>query len=145
MTVCLNSETFRSDCIYENILMDASGMFPEGFHPVLTLFTPDIQTIAKCVPRRDASPPVKYYFIDYGISSHFAPGQLRLVVGHHGIDQTVPELSCTQLYDPFKVDIFLIGCVFLEIFWQVRTIRTSVALVLMAVLRGTLMSGFSGP
>lgn len=54
--------------------------------------------------------PVKYYFIDFGISTRFSPDEHpRLVVGRQGLDDKVPELSDTVPYDPFKTNIFIIG------------------------------------
>ena len=98
------------DCSLKNILMDATRMYPLGFHPVEQLLLPvyDIKTRAPRITRLEAG--VKYYFVDYGISSYFAPGSQReLVVGIAGRDQDVPELSRNVPYDPFKVDIFSIG------------------------------------
>ncbi|KAI9507602.1 kinase-like domain-containing protein [Russula earlei] len=96
------------DCSLKNILMDASRMFPQGHHPVERSFLHDITTVAPRIPRLDAR--VRYYFIDYGISSYFPAGEQRqLVLGRAGRDQDVPELSNTVPYDPFKVDIFTIG------------------------------------
>ncbi|KAL7282053.1 hypothetical protein ACG7TL_003520 [Trametes sanguinea] len=58
-----------------------------------------------------ASAPVHYYFIDFGISTWFKSmdDSPRLVVGTDGLDQEPPELSKTVPYDPFKLDVFLIG------------------------------------
>jgi len=83
-------------------------MYPLGFHPVEDLFLDDIQTAAPRISRLVAG--VKYYFVDYGISSYFPPGSRRgLVLGIAGRDQDVPELSNAVPYGPFKVDIFTIG------------------------------------
>ncbi|KAI0066775.1 kinase-like protein [Artomyces pyxidatus] len=100
------------DCSPKNILMDGDAMFPLGFHPVLDLFLPDATTpaIYSLVPRSVAG--VRYYFVDYGLSSYIPPGQPRLVVGLEGRDEEVPELSEDVPYDPFKVDIFSIGNIF---------------------------------
>ncbi|KAI0258295.1 kinase-like domain-containing protein [Gloeopeniophorella convolvens] len=96
------------DCDLKNILMDGSNMFPLGFHPVRDIFLADYVTPATHIPRLDAG--VRYYFVDYGISSYFPPGsQRQLVLGTDGRDQDVPELSNDVPYDPFKVDIFTIG------------------------------------
>jgi len=96
------------DCSLENILMDATHMYPLGFHPVRTMFLADGRTVAPRISRLEAG--VKYYFVDYGISSYFPPGSQReLVLGIAGRDQGVPELSNSVSYDPFKVDIFTIG------------------------------------
>ena len=96
------------DCSLKNVLMDATHMYPFGFHPVEELFLDDIRTPAPRIYRLEAG--VKYYFIDYGISSYFPAGsQWELVLGIAGRDQDVPELSNDIPYDPFKVDIFTIG------------------------------------
>ena len=112
------------DCALKNILMDATRMYPLGFHPVDELSLDDIKTPAPRITRLEAG--VKYYFVDYGISSYFAPGSQReLVVGIAGRDQDVPELSRNVPYDPFKVDIFSVGNVlrgeFQAVGFQVRT------------------------
>jgi hypothetical protein len=88
--------------------MDAPDMFPQGFHPVEDVLLPDLSDAAPILPRLDVG--VRYYFVDYGISSYFPAGSQReLVVARAGRDQDVPELSDTVPYDPFKVDIFTIG------------------------------------
>ena len=101
--------------------MDASRMFPRGFHPVRDVFLPhDISIPAPMIPRMDVG--VKYYFIDYGISSYFPQGTERqLVLGIAGRDRDVPELSAEVPYDPFKVDIFTIGNVLRREFLAVRS------------------------
>jgi hypothetical protein len=100
--------------------MDATHMFPRGFHPVKDLLLHDVSTAAPIIARRHVG--VKYYFIDYGISSYFPAGesQPHLVVGLAGRDQDVPELSDKVPYDPFKVDIFTVGNVFLQEFCDVN-------------------------
>ena len=98
------------DCAMKNLMMDADGMYSEGFHPVNITLLPDGRRLAHPTPREFARPPVKYYFVDFGISvllPRNAPS--RHVVGLDGLDRDVPELSSTQPYDPFKVDIFIIG------------------------------------
>ncbi|KAI0088667.1 hypothetical protein BDY19DRAFT_891112 [Irpex rosettiformis] len=100
------------DCSVRNIMMDATALYPKGFHPVRTSLLPDASGKA---PRRSRSSAyIRYYYIDYGISSYFDPSveQDRNVLGIDGIDREVPELSSTVPYDPFKVDVFLIGNLF---------------------------------
>jgi hypothetical protein len=83
-------------------------MYPLGFHPVHTTSLADATSFAPMISRIEAG--VKYYFVDYGISSYFPAGSKReLVLGIAGRDQDVPELSNSVPYDPFKVDIFSIG------------------------------------
>ncbi|KAI0287518.1 hypothetical protein BC826DRAFT_1108366 [Russula brevipes] len=105
------------DCSTPNLMMDATNMYPLGFHPVRDRFLDDVSTRAPVIPRSYVE--VKYYFVDYGISSYFPPGSQReLVLGTAGRDQDVPELSDEVPYDPFKVDIFTIGNVFHQLFHE---------------------------
>lgn len=95
----------------KNLMFDSSAIFPQGHHPIFESFLPDFVTVA---PRlsRTAAGGVKYYFVDFGMSSYFPPDAPRLALGDEGRDQEVPELSETIPYDPFKVDIFALGNVF---------------------------------
>lgn len=99
-------------------MMDSSPLFPQGHHPIRERFLPDAVTVA---PRltRTAAGGVKYFYVDYGISSYIPPDAPRLVVGRAGRDQEVPELSDTVPYDPFMVDIFSVGNVFRHMFHDV--------------------------
>ena len=98
---------FNSDCVMRNILMDADAMYPEGFHPVKTSYKRDYSGPADYIPRSVAG--VRYYFTDFGISVHMPEEDRTLVTGSLGRDQQPPELSETFPYDPFKLDIFIIG------------------------------------
>ncbi|KAI0316331.1 kinase-like domain-containing protein [Amylostereum chailletii] len=99
------------DCAWLNLMMDASNMYPRGHHPVNDWLLPD----APYKPRLAVN--VKYYIIDYGLSTHFPPGTTAgYVLGTWAQDHDVPELSNDVPYDVFKVDIFTIGNVFQRIF-----------------------------
>ena len=101
-------------------MMDASGMFPRGYHPHMTHTLPDMSRNAPFLLRIAARPIVKYYFIDFGLAQHFPKGASSLVVGDVGRDDAVPELSDTVPYDAFKVDIFTLGHLFATEFQEVR-------------------------
>ncbi|KAI0039018.1 hypothetical protein FA95DRAFT_1504750 [Auriscalpium vulgare] len=108
------------DAASPNIMMDASAMFPKGFHPIDQASLPDMSAIAPSRSRLSAG--VKYFFVDYGISSEFpldSNPASRLVVGTLGRDQEPPELSDTVPYDPFKLDIFVLGNVFRREYYEV--------------------------
>lgn len=93
-------------------MMDAKDMYPEGFHPQRTFLTLDASRWAP-VRRRYQAPFPKYYLIDFGLSERFLQEEgTRMVTGEDGQDQSVPELSATKPYDPFKVDIYTLGNVF---------------------------------
>ncbi|KAF9818792.1 hypothetical protein IEO21_02572 [Rhodonia placenta] len=103
------------DCSERNVMMDANQMFPQGFHPIKTGFLPDAKTPARPLARSQVS--VKYYYVDYGISIYIPPDvHPKLALGEDGRDRDVPELSIFVPYDPFKVDIFIIGNMLKRIF-----------------------------
>lgn len=100
------------DSHYANVMMDASPLFPEGWH-----FTYQAKNRAYTGPARalsrSASPvPVKYYFIDFGISWKFAPQDEKLVPSCRGGDRTAPELlgdDAEEETNPFPTDVYYIG------------------------------------
>jgi hypothetical protein len=98
-------------------MMDARPIYPQGWHFMAKSFAPDGVTPVTPLPRIDH--PVRYYFIDYGVSHRFITGQSHLVLDWGGRDPDVPELKKLQPYDPFKVDVFTVGNVFFKDFYQV--------------------------
>ncbi|KAI9063468.1 hypothetical protein FKP32DRAFT_1571909 [Trametes sanguinea] len=106
------------DCAYKNIMYDPDVLYPQGFHPMrLDRLPYQTDAWAPVLSRRDVQ--VRYYYIDFGISSHFAPDDPnKLVTGLDGIEQLVPELSDEVPYDPFKVDIFILGRMMYETFMK---------------------------
>ncbi|KAI0057009.1 hypothetical protein BV25DRAFT_1920542 [Artomyces pyxidatus] len=104
------------DCSQKNLMMDATAMYPDGYHPVNDLLLPDISGYAPYLSRLSVG--VRYYYVDFGISSLIPQGAPALVLGTLGRDQEVPELSDDVPYDPFKVDIFTIGNVFRREFYD---------------------------
>ena len=112
-----------SDCEAYNILMDADALYPRGYHPVNLGFLPDASHVAPRLRREHST--VRYYYADFGLSSHIPPDSPdKLVVGEFGREQDVPELSSDVPYDPFKVDVFIIGSLFKKHFVEVWTRRT---------------------
>jgi len=104
-----------------NLMMDADAMFPEGFHPLHVMYKRDYSGWADYFPRSTAG--VKYYFVDFGISSYIPEDDESFVVGNFGRDQEPPELSHTIPYDPFKLDIFIIGNMLKRNFYDVTIPR----------------------
>ena len=91
--------------------MDAMELYPDGHHPdpLWDDLLPDQYVNARSLRRRDVQ-NIKYYFIDFGISSQFNDvSGPRLVKGIDGRDQEVPELDLKIPYNPFPVDIFTLG------------------------------------
>jgi hypothetical protein len=101
--------------------MDTSGLSPKGIHPDRQERLPDSSGDAKPLRRCKTQKPVRFYYADFGISTWFSEGEAgekkseaalrkkRLVKGRLGLLQTVPELSDDDPYDPFGVDVFILG------------------------------------
>ena len=101
-------------------MMKGDSLYPKGFHPQWQSMLPDVQRSAKPLRRRDAR-PVKYYFIDFGISTKFEELDTnRLVSGFDGRDRELPELYERIRYDPFSADVFILGNVYRRMFVEVR-------------------------
>ncbi|KAG9022479.1 hypothetical protein FRB95_014729 [Tulasnella sp. JGI-2019a] len=92
------------DSAWGNIMMDARAMFPEGWHPQSSLRKPNGQMIKNPSPSRTAVGGVRYFFIDFGISSL---GEDR-TIGFPG-QERAPELSYDVPYDPYKLDVYVLG------------------------------------
>ncbi|TFY55072.1 hypothetical protein EVG20_g9454 [Dentipellis fragilis] len=111
------------DCCGSNIMMDATPMYPKPWHPVKLDMRRDWKGKAKHFTRTER--PVKYYYVDYGLSQHFKPGSTSswppLVLPVHGVDKTVPE-NQEDKYDtpcnPFATDIYYLGNLIRESFMQ---------------------------
>lgn len=97
--------------------MDGDPLFPEGHHPVHLDYLEDGIHYAPSLSRQDH--PVKYYFIDFGISSYFDPGVTPLVIGDQGRDKDPPELNNHRPYNPFPLDIFILGNLYRKEFVEV--------------------------
>lgn len=101
--------------------MDARPILPKGWHFVADGFAPNGVDLLSPLARIDH--PVRYYIIDYDCSLRLLPDQPRsLVEKFGGRDGDVPEIATYKPCDPFKVDVFTVGNVFLKDFYQVRLV-----------------------
>lgn len=98
--------------------MDGRALYPRGHHPIRK--NRSLDTIEALTPLQRIDHPVRYFYVDFGLSVRFPPGSPTLVVGDVGRDAEVPELSSTVPYDPFKADIYALGNLFDKEFEQVR-------------------------
>lgn len=113
-----------SDCAAENILMDGSNLYKDGWHPMNTWLARD-GTDNLRLSRKRSDAEIKYYFIDFGLSTQFVPGQReRLVTGEFGRIQA-PEQVSGSPYDPFKLDVYYLGHVYQTRIVDVRFICPS--------------------
>ncbi|THG95165.1 hypothetical protein EW145_g8009, partial [Phellinidium pouzarii] len=99
------------DFLSENIMMDASSLYPEDVHPSMQERNKKGIDDAKRRQRID-SRSVKYYFVDFGLSMFLNDDGNCFVLEQKAPNQDVPELSVPVLYDAPPVDIFILGNVY---------------------------------
>ncbi|KAJ6602693.1 kinase-like domain-containing protein [Mycena vulgaris] len=97
------------DIAPQNMVMDESRVIPKGSHlcndRTHTGFFGFFSWENRCTVS-----PVDYYYIDFGLSMYFPDGKdTALYQGTLRTFLTIPELSETTPYNPFKVDIFQLG------------------------------------
>ncbi|KAJ7267689.1 kinase-like domain-containing protein [Mycena haematopus] len=96
------------DCNLNNIMMDGAHLYPKGFHPQEQNRTPDFKRGPSHYTRTRL--PVKYYFIDFGLSRRYDPANgppsEPIILGG---DKSPPEHSKTLVCDPFPTDIYFLG------------------------------------
>lgn len=97
-------------------MMDGRSLYPKGFHPSAQHMSPSCKTRAIHL-RRIHAPPVKYFFIDFGISTIFSESQDRVAYGVLG-REAAPEQEEAS-YDPFALDIYVLGKVYESKFLEV--------------------------
>ncbi len=107
--------------------MDATHLYPDLWHPSDIHRRRDWKGKAKHYTRTER--PVKYYFIDYGLSELYNRDTARtwppLELPVHGGDKSAPEnqeKNCNTPCDPFATDIYYIGNLVRENFIQVRVL-----------------------
>lgn len=103
--------------------MDARPMYPKPWHPVTINRTIDYKFWGLKHHTRTER-PVKYYFIDFGLSRHYKPEERPpmepIILGG---DKSPPEhndpesLAC----DPFPTDVYFIGNLIRTEFIQVSS------------------------
>ncbi|KAG8869656.1 hypothetical protein FRB97_004377 [Tulasnella sp. 331] len=95
------------DCSWGNIMMDARGMFPKGWHPQQWTREPNGKDLKGQNSTRTAAGGVRYYFIDFGISTRGNDS----VLGLDGQEEA-PELSDDVPYNPYKLDVYILGMMY---------------------------------
>ncbi|KIJ57330.1 hypothetical protein M422DRAFT_219243, partial [Sphaerobolus stellatus SS14] len=106
-----------------NIMMDASELYPEGFHPIDIIRSRDYKGKAKQYFTRSEKRP-KYYIIDFGISEQYNSISSVSDFPIMGGDKSVPEFQGEGRYkkqNPFPTDIYYIGNLIQTDFLDVST------------------------
>jgi serine/threonine protein kinase len=94
------------DCTVNNIMSDASGMYPKGYHPIQLNRNLNFKGQAKRHPRT-ARPP-RYYLIDFGLSRRYS-SRNALDEPLRGGDKSAPEHMHGRRCNPFRTDIYYLG------------------------------------
>ncbi|KAJ7450260.1 hypothetical protein B0H11DRAFT_1743268 [Mycena galericulata] len=92
-----------------NIVVDPSQMIPGGRRP--TVLTGFVNMPGRLRPISHEAGPMHYYYIDFGLSVQFPSlADRSMITGDEGRHRKrIPEISETVPYDPFKVDVRLVG------------------------------------
>jgi hypothetical protein len=93
-----------------NIMMDASSMYPEMYHPVRTELKKDFSGPAPYFSRTEKPP--RYHIVDFGISRRYSVDELPVQEGIiYGGDKSSPEHqgNSSMAADPFATDVYYVG------------------------------------
>ena len=91
-----------------NIMMDASYLYIDSFHPVDQNMKRDFSGYAYFKTRTERPP--KYYLIDFGLSRRYHSTVNALDLPVWGGDKEVPEfVEYDRPHNPFPTDVFYIG------------------------------------
>jgi hypothetical protein len=87
-------------------MLDPSGMYPNGFHPVKIDLNKNFKGKATAYTRTKRPP--RYFLIDFGLSRQYST---RDVVDDplRGGDKSAPEHQLGKPCNPFHADIYYIG------------------------------------
>jgi hypothetical protein len=97
-------------------MLDPSGMYPRGFHPINIKRCRDFKGRAKRFTRTRR--PTRYYLIDFGLSRRYN-SRNELEVPLRGGDKSAPEHQLPILCNPFPTDIYYLGNLVRERFLKV--------------------------
>jgi len=93
------------DCTM-NIMLDPSGMYPEGFHPVQPDWRRNFKGRAKRYSRTERPP--RYYLTDFGLSRQYS-SRNAMDEPLRGGDRSAPEHQRGLRCNPFHTDIYYLG------------------------------------
>ncbi|KAH9920121.1 uncharacterized protein B0H18DRAFT_881238 [Fomitopsis serialis] len=104
-----------------NVMMDGTPMYPDMWHPRVSIMKRDYSGRVKHYARTERPP--KYYHIDFGLSRKYDPdnGPPRELPIFGG-DKNVPEFQgdgYDKPADPFRTDIYYLGSFIREGFLEV--------------------------
>jgi hypothetical protein len=97
-------------------MLDPSGMYPEGFHPIKIDRNRNLEGKAEQYDRTQQPP--RYILIDFGLSRQYSS---RSVLDEpiRGGDKSAPEHQRARWCNPFPTDIYHLGNLVRERFTKV--------------------------
>ncbi|KAJ7153503.1 hypothetical protein C8R43DRAFT_1002273 [Mycena crocata] len=96
------------DCKYDSFMVESTPLFRIPPHPMDPSQRRDIAGPPRPVKTRTQL-PVKYFIIDYNLSSRYTDAGPHLELVGWGGDKTVPEFQTEERCDPFAVDVYCLG------------------------------------
>jgi hypothetical protein len=114
-----------------NIMMDARGLYPEGWHFTHHDRTEELKPLTKHFTRTERPP--KYYWIDFGVSATYDRSKPTEDAIWGGGDKTAPEHQTRDIVktaDPFPTDIYYLGNLIQEHFIDVGELYHQLVMVL---------------
>lgn len=100
----------NSDITLLNVMMDPKPLYSDIPHPAYAWpqRSYDFERKVKTYTRTDH--PTRYYYIDFGLSAKFSPGEETISPINIGGDKSLPEYeNPLGMYNPFKADIYTLG------------------------------------
>jgi hypothetical protein len=96
-------------------MMDESRVVPKGSHYARD-YSHDGVKYNLTWRHRCTVTPVRYYYIDFGLSAWFPDGlENASATGIAGQIKDVPDFLSPAPYNPFKVDVYQLGRTFLDV------------------------------
>ncbi|KAF8217736.1 hypothetical protein K438DRAFT_1795553 [Mycena galopus ATCC 62051] len=102
-------DPYHFDIAPKNLIMDETRVVPHGSHVSYPKAHDGYRGVFSSENRCSVG-PIDYYYIDFGLSRHYSKGKdTALMMGTLRTFPTIPELSETVPYNPFKVAVFQLG------------------------------------
>jgi hypothetical protein len=102
-------------------MLDPSGMYPEGFHPVKIDRSRNFKECAKRYTRTQR--PTRYILIDFGLSRQYSSRDASDEPLRGG-DKSAPEHRHGKPCNPFHTDIYYLGNLVREYFMEVMSLES---------------------
>jgi len=126
------------DCAEENIMLNPSGMYPKGFHPIQINQSRDFK---EKPPRYDRTQRPPRYYLIHSSSSRQYNTRNALDKPLRDSDKSPPEhLRLRRRCNPFRTDIYYLGILIRVRFMEVIMLELVYYLMAYLTFRNTMVS-----